>query len=47
LSDAELLADELFLLCEGAQASMESVGPAGPAQHLPRMLERLVESHAQ
>jgi hypothetical protein len=47
LADPELVADELFLLCEGAKASVESVGPGGPAERLPQMMARLVERHAQ
>jgi AcrR family transcriptional regulator len=46
LDEPELLADELFLLCEGAQASIESVGIEGPAAQFPRVIERLVKSHA-
>jgi AcrR family transcriptional regulator len=46
LADPELLADELFLLCEGARVSMGSIGPEGPAAQLPRLFEKLVESHA-
>ncbi len=47
LDDPELVADELFLLCEGAKASVESVGPGGPAERLPQMMSRLVERHAR
>ena len=47
LDDPELVADELFLLCEGAKASVESVGPGGPAERLPQMMQRLVERHAR
>ena len=46
LADPELLADELFLLCEGARVSVRSIGPEGPAAQLPRMFEKLVERHA-
>jgi AcrR family transcriptional regulator len=45
LDDPEVLADELFLLCEGAHVSVESVGPEGPAAQVPRLIERLVGSH--
>ena len=46
LDDPELMADELFLLCEGAHVSIESVGPAGPAAQIPRVIAKLVESHS-
>jgi len=46
LRDPELLADELFLLAEGAQVSLQCVGPEGPAARLIQMFERLVEAHA-
>jgi AcrR family transcriptional regulator len=45
LSEPELLADEIFLLCEGARVSMQSVGREGPAKRLPEMLEHLVARH--
>ena len=45
LVEPELLADELFLLCEGARASCGCVGSGGPAARLPRMVEELVEGH--
>lgn len=47
LSEPELLADELFLLCEGARVSMQSVGREGPAKRLPEMLQRLVADHSK
>jgi hypothetical protein len=40
-----MLADELFLLLEGARASVQSVGPHGPASRLVRMGEALIASH--
>ena len=46
LRDPELLADELFLLSEGAQVSLQCVGPEGPAARLVEMFERLVAAHA-
>ncbi len=46
LRDPELLADELFLLSEGAQVSLQCVGRDGPAARLVEMFERLVEAHA-
>jgi hypothetical protein len=45
LDEPDLLADELFLLCEGANVSIESVGPEGPAQQVPRLIENLVARH--
>jgi AcrR family transcriptional regulator len=47
LADPELLADELFLLCEGARISIQSVGPGGPAARLTEMLHTLVAAHAR
>jgi AcrR family transcriptional regulator len=46
LRDPELLADELFLLGEGARVSMQSLGPKGPAERLSEMFETLVGAHA-
>jgi hypothetical protein len=46
LDDPEMLADEIFLLCEGARVSMHSVGPQGPAARLIPMLQSLVARHA-
>jgi AcrR family transcriptional regulator len=46
LSEPELLADELFLLLEGARVCAQSLGPAGPAARLARMGEAIVASHA-
>jgi AcrR family transcriptional regulator len=45
LRDPELLADELFLLGEGAGLSLQSLGPRGPAERLAEMLQGLVEAH--
>jgi AcrR family transcriptional regulator len=42
----ELLADELFLLGEGARLSIQSLGPFGPAERLAEMFETLVAAHA-
>jgi AcrR family transcriptional regulator len=47
LADPELLADELFLLFEGARISIQSVGPKGPAARLTEMLHTLVAAHAR
>jgi AcrR family transcriptional regulator len=45
IAEPELLADELFLLLEGARASVQSLGPQGPASRLVRMGEALIASH--
>ena len=46
LRDPELLADKVFLLCEGARVSLQSVGAHGPAARLVDMLQGLVAEHA-
>jgi len=43
-AQAELLADELFLLAEGARVSLQSVGPEGPAARFARMSEAAIGS---
>lgn len=45
LRDPELLADELFLLGEGARAAIQSLGPSGPAERLAEMFQTLVAAH--
>ena len=45
IAEPELLADELFLLLEGARVSAQSSGPQGPASRLVRMGEALIASH--
>jgi AcrR family transcriptional regulator len=45
IAEPEMLADELFLLLEGARASVQSLGPQGPASRLVRMGEALIASH--
>jgi AcrR family transcriptional regulator len=45
LRDPELLADELFLLGEGARVSIQSLGPGGPAHRLTEMFQTLVAAH--
>jgi len=45
LAEPEMLADELFLLLEGARVSAQSVGPQGPASRFVRMGEALVAGH--
>jgi AcrR family transcriptional regulator len=44
-SQPELLADELFLLVEGARVSLQSVGPEGPAARFARMAEAMIARH--
>lgn len=43
--EPQMLAEELFLLLEGAQVSAQSVGPNGPASRLVRMGDALIASH--
>jgi AcrR family transcriptional regulator len=45
LLDPEGLADEVFLLIEGARINMQSLGSEGPAKRLVRMIEMLIEGH--
>ena len=45
LRDPELLADELFLLGEGARSTIQSLGPRGPAERLTEMFQTLVAAH--
>jgi AcrR family transcriptional regulator len=45
LRDPKLLADELFLLGEGARLSIQSLGPNGPAGRLAEMFQTLVAAH--
>jgi AcrR family transcriptional regulator len=44
-SKPEMLADELFLLIEGARVCAQSIGPEGPASRLARMGEAIIGSH--
>src|SRR5262245_17286952 len=46
LSEPELLADELFLIIEGARVTAQSMGPEGPSARLVRVGEVLIASHA-
>jgi AcrR family transcriptional regulator len=41
----DLLADQLFLLLEGARVSCQSLGPKGPCATIADMGKRLIESH--
>ena len=47
LADPERLADEVFLLCEGARITAQSVGSEGLSSRLGGMLEALVADHAR
>jgi AcrR family transcriptional regulator len=47
LTQPELLADELFLLLEGARMCCQSIGPEGPGARLLRMGEAIIASHAR
>jgi len=47
LADPERLADEVFLLCEGARITAQSVGSDGLSSRLAEMLEALVADHAR
>jgi hypothetical protein len=46
LGQPDLLADKMFLLCEGARASIQSIGPNGPASRLLEMLDGLIADHS-
>ena len=45
LTEPELLADELFLLLEGARVTAQSVGPKGLDERLNRMSDALIKAH--
>jgi AcrR family transcriptional regulator len=45
LKRPEMLADELFLLLEGARVCSQSIGPDSPCCHFVRMGEAMVASH--
>jgi AcrR family transcriptional regulator len=47
LADPERLADEVFLICEGARVTAQSVGTEGLSARLAEMLEELVAEHAR
>jgi len=42
-----LLADQLFLLMEGAQVSTQILGARGPARNVARAAESLIEAQVQ
>lgn len=45
VKDPELLADELFLLMEGAQVSIQTLGTRGPARNVARAADNLIGAH--
>jgi AcrR family transcriptional regulator len=45
--EPELLADELFLMLEGARVTAQSMGTKGLGDRLIRMGERMIEAHAR
>jgi AcrR family transcriptional regulator len=47
LTDPERLADEVFLICEGARVTAQSVGSEGLSARLVGMIEALVADHAR
>ena len=47
LADPERLADQVFLICEGARVTAQSVGTEGLSARLAGMLEALVSEHAR
>ena len=47
LVEPDLLADKMFLLCEGARVSLQSIGPKGPAARLVKILEGLIADHTR
>jgi AcrR family transcriptional regulator len=47
LADPERLADEVFLICEGARVTAQSVGSVGLSARLAKMMEALVTDHAR
>ena len=47
LTDPERLADEVFLICEGARITAQSVGTIGLSTRLAEMMEALVADHGR
>ena len=43
LKDPERVAEELFLMLEGARNSLQSVGAAGPGARFVGMVERFID----
>jgi len=46
LAEPDMLADELFLLLEGARVAAQSMGPQGLGDRLVRMGEAMIKAHA-
>jgi AcrR family transcriptional regulator len=46
-AEPEMLADELFLLLEGARVSIQSVGVGGPGSRLARMMNTIIDHHGR
>jgi AcrR family transcriptional regulator len=46
LSEPDFLADELFLLLEGARVAAQSLGKNGPTARFARMADAIIASHA-
>jgi AcrR family transcriptional regulator len=47
LEEPELLAEELFLLLEGARVTAQSIGPKGLGDRLVMMGERMIKAHTR
>lgn len=47
LTEPEMLADELFLLLEGARVTAQSMGPNGLGDRLVRMGEAMINAHSR
>jgi AcrR family transcriptional regulator len=47
MADPERLADQVFLICEGARVTAQSVGAEGLSARLTGMLEALVSEHSE
>ena len=45
LTEPEILADELFLLLEGARVTAQSLGPEGLGERLIRMGDAMIKAH--
>jgi AcrR family transcriptional regulator len=43
--DSRLLADQLFLLMEGAQVTTQTLGAHGPARNVARAAQMLIDAH--
>lgn len=47
LLEPEGMADELFLLFEGFRASLQSIGPNGPATRFPNAVSIIIDAHTK